>query len=205
MQFLIPVILLLGYSRPPVGGTSYAAFWRKADLLFSVFDNYDRPFDILCFALFLALLVWLGITRRLWLAPRLAWAVGIVFAAVMFLRTDWPALFVTPVFAIAVWTFAAESGALSRALRRGFPQRLGAWSYSIYMVHPVVTAVIMVGTSKALPHTSAGAIDASAAVGVALSIGYLVAVVAIASITYRQIELRGQRLFNQWAKRERTA
>jgi hypothetical protein len=35
------------------GGVSYADFWRKADLVFSVFDNYDRILDVVCFALFL--------------------------------------------------------------------------------------------------------------------------------------------------------
>ena len=81
-QFVIPAALVVGYWHPAAaGGISYAAFWRKADLLFSVFDNYDRAFDIVCFALFLGLIVWLAATRRLRLAPRLAWAAGLVFAA----------------------------------------------------------------------------------------------------------------------------
>jgi hypothetical protein len=88
-QFAIPAVLFFGYWRlPTAGGVSYAAFWRKADLLFSVFDNYDRAFDIVCFALFLGLIGWLAAMRRLRLAPRLAGAVGLVFAAYLFLPSQ---------------------------------------------------------------------------------------------------------------------
>ena len=66
-QFAIPAVLFFGYWHPAAaGGISYAAFWRKADLLFSVFDNYDRAFDIVCFALFLGLI---GVARRNPTAP----------------------------------------------------------------------------------------------------------------------------------------
>jgi hypothetical protein len=87
-QFVIPAVLFLGYWHPAAAGTSYAAFWRKADLLFSVFDNYDRAFDIVCFALFVGLLGWLAATRRLGLTPRLAWATGLVFAAYLLLPSQ---------------------------------------------------------------------------------------------------------------------
>jgi len=88
-QFAIPALLFLGYWHPAAaGGDSYAAFWRKADLLFSVFDNYDRAFDIVCFALFLGLIGWLSATRRLRLAPRLTGAVGLVFAAYLLLPSQ---------------------------------------------------------------------------------------------------------------------
>src|SRR5207237_4858134 len=70
------------------GGISYAAFWRKADLLFSVFDNYVRAFDIVCFALFTGLIGWLAATRRLRLAPRLAGAASLVFAAYLLLPSQ---------------------------------------------------------------------------------------------------------------------
>jgi hypothetical protein len=89
VQFAVPAVLFFGYWRPAAAsGISYAAFWRKADLLFSVFDNYNRPFDIVCFALFLGLLAWLAATRRLRLAPRLTGAVGLVFAAYLLLPSQ---------------------------------------------------------------------------------------------------------------------
>ncbi len=88
-QFAIPAVLFLGYWHPATGGgISYAAFWRKADLLFSVFDNYDRAFDIVCFGLFVGLIGWLAATRRLRLSPRLAGAAGLVFAAYLALPSQ---------------------------------------------------------------------------------------------------------------------
>jgi hypothetical protein len=88
-QFAIPAVLFFAYWHPAAAGAiSYAAFWRKADLLFSVFDNYDRAFDIVCFALFLGLIGWLAATRRLRLAPRLAGAAVLVFAAYLLLPSQ---------------------------------------------------------------------------------------------------------------------
>jgi hypothetical protein len=82
MQFVLPTVLFLSYWHgTATGGVSYADFWRKADLVFSVFDNYDRVFDVACFALFLSLLGWLICTRRLALVPRLGWAICIVFTS----------------------------------------------------------------------------------------------------------------------------
>jgi len=87
-QFVIPALLFLGYWHRTAASVSYAAFWRKADLLFSTFDNYNRPFDIVCFVLFLGLIGWLAATRRLRPAPRLAVAVGVVFAAYLLLPSQ---------------------------------------------------------------------------------------------------------------------
>jgi hypothetical protein len=88
-QFAIPAVLFFAFWHPAAAGsTSYAAFWRKADLLFTVFDNYDRAFDIVCFTLFLGLIGWLAATRRLRLAPRLAGAAGLVFAVYLLLPSQ---------------------------------------------------------------------------------------------------------------------
>jgi hypothetical protein len=89
MQFLLPAVLFLSYWHwTAVGTVSYADFWRKADLVFSVFDNYDRVFDVACFALFLCLLGWLGWTRRLALAPRLGWSICIVFMSYLLMPSQ---------------------------------------------------------------------------------------------------------------------
>ena len=88
-QFVAPAALWLGVRDDvPVGTISYADLPRKADLLFSVFDNYHRGFDVVCFALFLTLIGWLLWTGRLGLAPRLATAAGIVFAVYLLLPTQ---------------------------------------------------------------------------------------------------------------------
>ena len=82
MQFVLPTVLFLSYWQwTAIGGISYVDFWRKVDLVFSVFDNYDRMLDVVCFALFLSLLGWLGWTRRLALMPRLGWAIWIVLTS----------------------------------------------------------------------------------------------------------------------------
>src|SRR5207302_10789903 len=81
-QFVIPAAIVLGsWSGVSEAGISYAAWWRKADLLFSVFDNYSRPFDVACFALLLMLFGGLAWHRRLHLAPRLQPAVALVLLA----------------------------------------------------------------------------------------------------------------------------
>src|SRR5438132_6465097 len=79
-QFVIPAAIVLGsWSGVSEAGISYAAWWRKADLLFSVLDNYNRPFDVACFALLLILVGGLAWHRRLHLAPRLLPAIALVF------------------------------------------------------------------------------------------------------------------------------
>jgi hypothetical protein len=88
-QFVIPAVLFAGFSDKTANASvSYPAIWRKADLLFSVFDNYNRVFDIVCFVLFLGLLVWLAAARRLRLSPRLAWAVGAVVVTYLLLPSQ---------------------------------------------------------------------------------------------------------------------
>jgi hypothetical protein len=88
-QFAAPAGFLLAVRHDWSGGkVSYGGLWHKADLLFSVFDNYDRAFDIACFALFLAMIGWLLWTGRLGLAPRLAAAAGIVFTVYLLLPSQ---------------------------------------------------------------------------------------------------------------------
>ena len=89
MQFVVPTVLFWSYWQWTAnGGVSYADFWRKADLIFSVFDNYNRVLDGACFALFLSLLGWLVWTRRLALVPRLDWAIGIVFTSYLLMPSQ---------------------------------------------------------------------------------------------------------------------
>jgi hypothetical protein len=88
-QFVLPAAIILGsWSAVATGGISYAGFWRKPDLLFSVFDNYNRPFDIACFALLLVLLIALAWSRRLHIAPRLVPALALVFGAFLLLPSQ---------------------------------------------------------------------------------------------------------------------
>lgn len=88
-QCIAPAALILFYWRPGVTGTiGYGAVWRKADLLFSVFDNYDRVLDIVSFVLLVGLLGWLAWSRLLPLARRLAWSLFLVFAVYLLLPSQ---------------------------------------------------------------------------------------------------------------------
>jgi hypothetical protein len=88
-QFVFPAALLFTYWRAAAGAPiAFGSIWRKADLLFNVFDNYSRGFDVACFALLLGLLGWLLCTRRLRLVPRLIPAIGAVLAAYLLLPSQ---------------------------------------------------------------------------------------------------------------------
>ncbi|HZB90844.1 MAG TPA: hypothetical protein VE397_05340 [Stellaceae bacterium] len=52
IPFLPPLAVLVLLTPGSAGGAiNYGSMLRKFDLLFSVFDNYSRPFDVACFAL----------------------------------------------------------------------------------------------------------------------------------------------------------
>ncbi len=89
VQFIVPTILFL-FCQPasPHGVLSFTAPWRKPDLLFSVFDNYNRPFDVVCFALFVALFGVLAWRGRLRLDPRLGLGIVMVLAAYLLLPSQ---------------------------------------------------------------------------------------------------------------------
>lgn len=153
------------------------------------------------------------VVRALWGRVPLRWgtagevgAVCAVIAGVGWIPVGDAALVVTPLFGLAVAIFAAEDGALSRAMRRPLPQTLGAWSYSIYMVHPLVTAVVVTLAARAhVATTGSASLDGAAWLTGAISVCYLAVVVAVASWTYRHVELRGQRVFQRWATRAERA
>ena len=155
------------------------------------------------------------LARRVWgsYAVRVGTAGEIVIViailgAVILLPLDGSALLVTPLFAIAVWAFAAESGAVSRALRTTVPQALGRWSYSIYMVHVLIALGILTTAMIVSKHgmvVFARVHDVVTIVGptwftTLIEIVYVAMVVLLASFTYRLIEVPGQRLFGRWAK-----
>ena len=88
-QFVVPAAVWFGMRHDAPSGTlSYPGLWRKADLLFSVFDNYDRALDLVSFAMFVALIGGLVWARRLNMGPRLATSAGIVFAAYLLLPSQ---------------------------------------------------------------------------------------------------------------------
>jgi hypothetical protein len=87
-QFLAPAaLMLLGWQHSATGAIAFN-YWRKPDLLFSVFDNYDRPFDVACFVVFIGLLLVLAFRRQLGLAPIMRWPLALVIAAYLLMPSQ---------------------------------------------------------------------------------------------------------------------
>jgi len=132
-------------------------------------------------------------------------------AAVILLPVGPTAAFVTPVFALAVWVFASEAGAVSRGMRMRPFQLLGAWSYSIYMVHLIIALGMLVAAMLATRrgvHVFSEVNGNAAIVGpfwftAMVIVAYCALVIAFARTTYRYVELPGQRLFRNLASSAR--
>ncbi len=101
------------------------------------------------------------------------------------------------VFGLAVWVFAAEGGAISRLLKSGPGLKLGAWSYSIYLVHaPVIVAFHIAYRVAKWPGgqvTHAAEAFGTPWLGDLINLLFVGLVLAIAPITYRFIEQPARR------------
>jgi peptidoglycan/LPS O-acetylase OafA/YrhL len=121
------------------------------------------------------------------------------------------------VFAVTVWVFAAEGGFISRALNTKPIQKLGLWSYGIYMTHILVVVGIdkltgfaekRVGLHMSFVelYTHEGGVIRLLLIGSpwvmdVMAVGYLAAVVALGALAYRFIEVPGQTLIRRLAER----
>ena len=117
------------------------------------------------------------------------------------------------VFAPMVFVFAAEAGPLSRLLRAPPFVKLGAWSYSIYLAHPLIAnawaraaklALAKLGLPPPTP-IDGGPLMQPGGFGEALSlqageVALLLLVVAVASRSYAWLEQPARRAFNRWAE-----
>jgi len=123
-----------------------------------------------------------------------------VIAFVWFVGHGTASLLSPVLFALVVGCFFFQKGAVSGFLRTPWLLWLGAISYSIYMVHALIASRLFSGglklgeqlTSLALLDER-GLFGATAAAGDMMTIVYLILVVASASLTYRHIEVPGQR------------
>jgi peptidoglycan/LPS O-acetylase OafA/YrhL len=117
-------------------------------------------------------------------------------------------------FAPVVLIFAFEAGLVSRLMRARPVGALGAWSYSIYMVHAPITdmAMWLAAAAERLSHQPLHgilldkpviALGGSLALGDAIYPIYLASVLGVSALTYRMIEKPGRRLFNGIADRRR--
>ena len=110
----------------------------------------------------------------------------------------------TPLFAFAVLAFAGEGGVVSQILVLRPAAALGRWSYSIYMVHTFVLAVLFsaIHMAELAFHRSwlVQVPDGNAVLALGWAddptmLAVLGAVVALAAFTWRHVERPGQRLF----------
>jgi peptidoglycan/LPS O-acetylase OafA/YrhL len=118
------------------------------------------------------------------------------------------------VFAVAVHVFGQQNGPVSRILEGTAFQKLGEWSYSIYMVHGLVAFVLGLAISVLqrkfgfeLWHT--GSAGGSASLNLvsdhmlwldALHVAYIATVILVAQWTYRTIETPGRMMFARAAR-----
>jgi len=110
--------------------------------------------------------------------------------------------FAPPLFAGLVWLFAGESGVISRFMAQPVVGALGRWSYSIYMVHMLVIVLIFSALdtlglhwTALLPNGSESVVLQSPWEADVLMLAYLAVVTAFAALTWRFLEMPGQRLF----------
>ncbi|HEY4125963.1 MAG TPA: acyltransferase [Rhizomicrobium sp.] len=97
-----------------------------------------------------------------------------------------------PVFACLVLAFANGRGLVSEAMDRRPINALGRWSYSIYMVHMLLLAIV--ASALNIAHITGWRADA-------LTLGYIACVVGVSAFTWRWVEIPGQRLFVQNVRR----
>ncbi len=81
LPLLLALALIVVDGTGAGGRIEFGQPWRKFDLLFSVFDVYNRPFDIACFALTVAVLGYAYWRRWLRLAPAMALPLALLAAA----------------------------------------------------------------------------------------------------------------------------
>jgi peptidoglycan/LPS O-acetylase OafA/YrhL len=121
---------------------------------------------------------------------------------VLFVGSDLLSMTAPLIFGFAVLVFAHEKGWLSGLLKRPPFIHLGRWSYSIYMIHWVFRDVLL-GSNKIIEtlierHVIPSYMSFSSPWTMrVLLAGYLVGVVALASVTYRLIEQPGRAFFNR--------
>ncbi|NKJ43261.1 acyltransferase [Novosphingobium sp. SG720] len=155
-------------------------------------------------------LVWCLRDRPLPIKGTLAEALAIALVlGFVYLAEVGPLQLLAPlVFGIAILVFARQDGQVSQALLRPFPRKLGDLSYSIYMVHffgAFITNNVLRAAGKVLhmPTTLPGtdlALVGNAWVMDAITVVYLMAVVLVASQTYRFVEMPGMNWFGERAR-----
>lgn len=153
--------------------------------------------------------------RTLPMASLLEWGalIGVVWFVSVAGRSDL-SIAAPLVFAMPVLIFSLEAGVISRALSHRIFQRLGDWSYSIYMVHGLIAFSLALGVSWIQRRTGVTLWQEVTIDGVPgrlisanpyaldlLFAAYLALVLVLARFTYRWIEQPGRAAFARMASR----
>lgn len=160
-----------------------------------------------CF--FVGFLAW-HIWRQGWFRVGGTYAeISVIVASVVIIRL----MLLTPdlrylapwMFALLLMIFAHERGRLSALLKTGPMDRLGRWSYSIYLNHMAIALLFYVALFASRSALAFAGLDMAQrpssyvlineTVGDVISLAYLFVVVGISAVTYKMIELPGQRFF----------
>lgn len=110
------------------------------------------------------------------------------------------------VFGVAVLVFAEGRGVVSRIAKLPPFLKLGAWSYSIYMVHTAVVGLMWALEHPLhMAHKKGGAwlIVSDPLWSNLMALPYLAAVIAVSAVTYTCIEAPARRAFARWGARVR--
>jgi peptidoglycan/LPS O-acetylase OafA/YrhL len=137
----------------------------------------------------------------------------LLVAAFLVVTPRTPLAYAAPaVMSLAVFVFAQERGALSRALSGRVGAALGRWSYSIYLVCPIVAIVIERAASlaerrlgRAIWGPGPEGVERLMSLGPwaneLVLAGYLALVLAASALTYRFVEAPARAWFNARAAR----
>jgi peptidoglycan/LPS O-acetylase OafA/YrhL len=121
----------------------------------------------------------------------------VVMAAAVTLLPKQYGVMVIPVFALCVFVFAFQAGALSAALLRAPFVWLGERSYSIYLCHAFLVTLMFSGAAvlgmMGKLDNGKTAIVAAPVVSDALIVGFLLATIAFSALSYTYIEVPGRR------------
>jgi peptidoglycan/LPS O-acetylase OafA/YrhL len=104
------------------------------------------------------------------------------------------ALLLPLVFTLLILSLSSDRGWAASMLKTRAAQILGQRSYSVYLMHPPLICAfgyVVRGTW-------------GPAMGVAVLLAYVVALLAVSGLTYRFIEVPARDAFNRWAARLRT-
>ena len=162
---------------------------------------------LMCF--FLGALTYHGFVR--WPAARLnaVWGtiveVLLLVALYFVITAQYPtkSFYAAWAFALGVWLFAFESGAVSKLLRHDGFVNMGKWSFSIYLTHYAVLYLLELGLERFAPalllqHGEKIYLSLGSAWGDNTAALLILALVLILSRwSYQQIEMRGVR----WGRR----